>query len=98
MTQTSANEISFQGKLISFSSTPRPNVNGTMFRSAEIQFVNRHGEIVNRKAIIYEKNFSYGMEVGKDYLTLARNTENGVLLQMSHLSSAAAATADDFGF
>ncbi len=98
MTQTNSNEISFQGKLISFSSTPKANVNGTMFRNATIEFANIHGEVVQRRGIIYEKNFSYGMEAGKDYLTLARNTENGVLLQMSHLSSAAAATADDFGF
>lgn len=98
MKHTSPNEISFQGKLISISSTPKSNVNGTMFRNASIEFVNKHGELVKRRAIVYEKNFSYGMEVGENYLAVARTTENGIILQMSHLSSAASATEDDFDF
>ena len=88
----------FVAKLISVSPNAKPNVNGTMFRNASVEFPNINGELVTRQAIVYDNNFAYGMIVGNEYLTTATKTDEGVIITMSHLVAAETATADDFGF
>jgi hypothetical protein len=98
MKTISATEKQFISKLISFSNEPKPNVNGTMFRNATVEFPNINGELITRQAIVYEKNFSYGMQKGFEYITKASKTDEGVIIQVSHLQGAEQASAEDFGF
>ena len=88
----------FIAKLISVSANAKPNVNGTMFRNATVEFPNINGELVTRQAIVYDNNFAYGMIIGNEYLTTATKTADGVIITMSHLVGAETATAEDFGF
>jgi hypothetical protein len=92
------NEKSFTATLLSIANQPKENINGKLFRNASIEFPNINGELVKRQGIIYEKNFSYGMSIGNQYLAVAKRTENGVIITISHLANADLATIEDFGF
>lgn len=93
-------EAQFQSKLVDVSDDMRENVNGKPFVNCTIEFENAQGNTVRKGAIIYKKNLDHGMEVGNTYLTTVRITgdERGPLVTVSHLTSAARATEDDFGF
>lgn len=91
-------ETTFTGTLKQVSDDVRENVNGTKYRLATIEFVNADGVVKSAGCMIYEKNYSHGMTVGKDYLCTAARTDQGILITVSHLQNAVRATDDDFGF
>lgn len=91
-------ETTFTGTLKQVSDDVRENVNGTPYRLATIEFTNADGVIKTAGCMIYEKNYSHGMTIGKDYLCTAAKTTQGMLITVSHLQNAVRATEDDFGF
>lgn len=95
---TGSPECNFIGKLVSVAKEPKNNGNGTPYRACSVEFKNADEKVVQRGGLIYEKNYSYGMQVGNEYLCTARITDQGVLITVSHLQSAARASVDDFGF
>ena len=86
-------EANFEGTLISISDKVFTNKNGTEFRPAIIEMDGKE-----RKASVYEANYSYGMEVGKTYVCRARYNleEKSIFLDVSHFVTAKAASVDDF--
>lgn len=94
-------EASLAGKLISISSEVRENKNQTKYRLANIEIVKADGKKAQVTSIVYEKNYSHGMEVGSTYLTTATLTPDGpnpVLFTTSHLPANEVVTAEDLGF
>lgn len=88
----------FNAELLSISEKVMENTNGTPYRVGTIKFTNEMGVPKQVTATIYEKNYKYGMEVGKSYACRAFATDNGVFTQMSHLATAERASFEDFGF
>lgn len=89
------------GKLISISSEVRENTNSTKYRLANIEIVKDNGQKAVVTSLVYEKNYAYGMEIGKTYLTTATITPGGpspVLFTTSHLPANEVVTAEDLGF
>lgn len=86
---TGQNEAQFTAKLLSVSTNKLANINGTEYRPASIEFVDVNGKKQTASCIVYEKNFSYGMEKDSSYLATASQTEKGVLITLSHLSGSA---------
>lgn len=95
-------EFNFMAKLVSVADNVLENVNGTEYRVATIEFCPPNTETpVQRSAIMYEKNYQYGVSAGNYYLstmtpTTDQNGNQSVLLKVSHLTQAARATTDDF--
>ena len=90
-------EAIFQGKLSSVSATTQTNSNGTEFRVGSVILPNGK----ERSCRIYEKNYAYGMEIGKTYRGVVTQyaNSNGELqldLRLSHLTNAQRATLADF--
>jgi len=91
----------FSAELLSISDDAniQKNVNGTEYRIAGIKFVDNNGVEQKTTAVMYESNFKHGVEIGESYLTQATQTDQGVWMQVSHLTSITnRATADMFGF
>lgn len=91
----------FPAKVISISKNvlKLKNDNETPYRVATIQFTSNEGEIKTVTAIIYEKNFQYGMTEGETYqatVTITAGQPNP-LITVSHLNAGERATFDDFG-
>ena len=95
-------EAQFSSKLVSVNAeNVLENKNGTQYILGTIEFENAKGESEQGNAMIYMNNWSYGMEVGKTYLTTVRITPGSVqppLITLSHLTGTARPTADAFGF
>ena len=94
-------EYQFGAKMISeLSQTTRENSNGKKFKVCTIEFVDINGEIQKVAAMVYEGNYSKGLEVGETYLATARKGDDGrAYIQMSHLPyTGNTATTDMFGF
>lgn len=92
-------EAIFQGKLSSISATTQTNSNGTEFRVGSVILPNGK----ERSCRIYEKNYAYGMEIGKTYRGVVTqyadsNGEVQLDLRLSHLTNAQRATLADFDF
>ena len=92
-------EAVFQGKLSSVSANAQTNSNGTEFRVGSVILPNGK----ERSCRIYEKNYAYGMEIGKTYRGVVTQyaDSNGELqldLRLSHLTNAQRATLADFDF
>ena len=92
-------EAIFQGKLSSVSATTQTNSNGTEFRVGSVILPNGK----ERSCRIYEKNYAYGMEIGKTYRGVVTqyadsNGEIQLDLRLSHLTNAQRATLADFDF
>ena len=92
-------EAIFQGKLSSVSATTQTNSNGTEFRVGSVILPNGK----ERSCRIYEKNYAYGMEIGKTYRGVVTqyadsNGEVQLDLRLSHLTNAQRATLADFDF
>ena len=92
-------EAVFQGKLSSVSANAQTNSNGTEFRVGSVILPNGK----ERSCRIYEKNYAYGMEIGKTYRGVVTQyaDSNGELqldLRLSHLTNAQRATMADFEF
>lgn len=91
----------FEAKLLSISSNVLnlKNDNQTEYRVASIEFVADSGELKKVTAIVYEKNYRYGMTVGETYqatVTITAGQPNP-LITVSHLAAGVRATFDDFG-
>lgn len=95
---TGQTETQFQGQLISIGDQVLENSNGKKYLVGTVKFENSSGEKVQRSAIIYKKNFDFGMEVGNTFLCRAVNGQQGVLIIASHLTSASRASVEDFEF
>ena len=96
---TGQTEYQFEGKLLkALSETTLQNSNGKNYKLATIEFVDVHGVIQKASAMIYEGNYSKGVDVGKEYVCTARKgTDNQIYIQMSHLeANADRATTDMF--
>lgn len=92
-------QAQFQAVLKSISEKTLQNTNNKNYKVVGVEFENAAGVKQLASAAIYEGNYSKGVEVGKSYLTTVTIAEGGqAYLQMSHLESAALATADDFAF
>lgn len=89
---TGRNEYQFMGELLSVAKEPIKNVNNTEYRPCSIKFMAPNGNEVTSRALMYEKNFQHGVEVGEEYLCTATtdaDAEKGkeVLITVSHLQS-----------
>lgn len=89
----------FNAKLISISDKVLENANGTPYRVATVEFTDAKKAIQRVSALVYEKNFNYGMTVGETYLATVIITDgNAPLITVSHLpGSGNRASADMFG-
>lgn len=90
--------VQFTAKLESISENTFENVNGKLYKAVTVSFKDIKGNPASATGIIYEGNYKRGVEPGKEYLTVATQTEKGVLITMSHLTSAERPTADMFDF
>ena len=91
-------QAQFQAVLKSISEKTLQNSNQKNYKVVGVEFENASGTKQLASAAIYEGNYSKGVEVGKSYLTTVTISEGKAYLQMSHLESAALATAEDFAF
>lgn len=92
-------EKEFNAELLSVSEEVKTmkNEKQTEFRNATIRFEDVQGNEQQVRAIIYNKNYSRGMETGKKYLTTASPTEEGgPFIVMSHLAYSEEANSDMF--
>ena len=95
--ETGKTEFNFNATLLKIGEVVLRNSNEKAFKIVTLKFNLPDGEEVERTAMCFESNYSYGIEVGKDYLTnLAFDEEGTPQLRMSHLTNADRATADDF--
>lgn len=101
---TGQTEKQFSAKLVSIADAPMQNkTTGKDYYPCTIEFVNANGQIVQRTAIVYGANKSYGMEVGSEYMATAQQGVNSkgepaVYVHLSHLTFVNGATEDDFDF
>lgn len=94
-------EVTFEAKLVSISNVVKQmkNDNKTEYRGCTIEFVDEQAEIQKVGAIVYEKSYQHGMEVGQSYLTTASENESGdVFISMSHLTFTNKVNSDMFNF
>lgn len=75
----------FNAKLLAIGTTEQTNTNGKKFKVVTIEFVALDGKTYQETAMIFEGNYSLGIEVGKTYLTTATIVGERAYLQMSHL-------------
>ncbi|MDC7994034.1 hypothetical protein [Altibacter sp. HG106] len=90
--------FSFTAKLLRLGETILQNSNETNYKIAEVKFMLPSGEEVERTAMVYEKNYEHGLEVGKNYLTTVTfdEVDGTPYLRMSHLQNVQRASAADF--
>jgi len=84
-------------KLLSIGEKTQENSNGTTYKVATVKMDN--GKTVT--AIVYEGNYSFGVELGNNYAAKAiYDPERGgdLLIQMSHLIAGERANINDFDF
>ncbi|MDL5511727.1 hypothetical protein QSE00_07890 [Arenibacter sp. M-2] len=95
--ETGETEFLFNATLLKIGTSELENTNGKLYKIVTLKFNLPDGEEVERTAMCYQSNYSYGLEVGKDYLcNLSFDEENNPNIRMSHLSNANRVTADDF--
>ena len=97
---TGREEIQFGATLISISDKVLENSNKKKYKVATIEFENVDGKTVRSTALVYEGNYSKGLEIDQTYLAVATPMDDGaVIIQMSHLVYGGdIPTADMFGF
>ena len=89
----------FTAELVSIAQNAIANTNNVNFYPATVKYENAEGKTVNNTALVYENNFNYGMSVGTSYLgKVVKQKDKPMLLIVSHLTRATAATDADFGF
>lgn len=92
-------EVQFPATLLSISDSPLTNQNGKNYLVGTVRYKNVKGESKTASAVIYEGNYSKGMEVGETYLCTANQDDKGnTYLRLSHLMQTERASADDFDF
>ena len=96
---------SFTGTLVSLQPEFKENSNGKSYRLGTVKFVNAHAQEITTTCAVYKANLDLAeaagtpMAVGNQYLCNAQITSEGkAYINVSHLTSAPTATADDFGF
>ena len=95
--ETGETQFLFNARLLKIGEKTLENSNGKNYKIVTLKFNLPTGEEVERTAMCYASNYEYGIEVGKDYLCNLSFTEDGnPNINMSHLSNANKATADDF--
>jgi len=98
-TITGKEEFQFTGKMLSISNNVLTNSNGKEYKVVSIEFKDVNGVTQKASGIIYEGNYKHGVEVGKEYLCTASESNGQAYIHMSHLSGAAdRPTLDMFGF
>lgn len=98
---TKQNEVHFSAKLIAeLSETTLKNSNQKNYKIATIEFEDKTGKTQKSTAMIYEGNYSKGLEVGQNYLAVATKGENNkAFIRLSHLVYVdSRATVDMFDF
>jgi len=96
--QTGVVEKQFGGTLISISDKILKNSNGKEYKVATVEFEDINEKVQRCTALVYEGNYSKGIEEGETYLCTATPTEQGVIVKMSHLTyNGDRATPDMFG-
>jgi len=90
-------QYEFNCELLSVSSEPKTNVNGKQYRVGTIRFEDANKKMQQVTAIIYEKNYQRGMEVGENYLATARPDGKDVFITCTALKYAERASTDMFG-
>jgi len=99
--KTKQNEVVFSAELIApLSENTFENTNGKSFKIANVKFIDRAGKVQKSTALIYEGNYSKGMEVGQSYLAVASPGPDGrAYIRLSHLPYVDnRATIDMFSF
>jgi len=95
--KTGESEFLFNAQLLKVGASELENSNGKLYKIVTLKFNLPDGEEVERSAMCYGSNYSYGIEEGKSYLcNLSFDDEGNPGITMSHLSNADRATADDF--
>ena len=95
--KTGESEFSFNATLLDVGKNVIQNSNGKNYKIVTLGFQLPSGDEVQRTAICYEANYSYGIEVGKDYLSnLSFDAKGEPQIRMSHLNNADRASAEDF--
>jgi hypothetical protein len=95
--ETGEKQFLFNAKLLKIGEKTLENTNGKDYKIVTLKFNLPSGEEVERSAMCYESNYEYGIEEGRDYLCNLSFTEEGnPQINMSHLSNADRATANDF--
>lgn len=91
--------VQFNATLKSLSEKVLTNVNGKNYRIATIDFEDAKGVKQTTSAMVFEGNYSHGMSLGKEYLCTATMTQQGVIVNVSHLdANAGRADVDMFVF
>lgn len=94
---TGSMEVVTSAKLIQVGDNLLENKNGTGYYPCTVEVVTRNGE-KRVSALIYERNYAHGMELGKSYLCTVRKTDRGHLFILSHLPAVDMTEDKDFGF
>ena len=91
-------QAQFSAKLLSISEREFSNSNDKNYKVATIEFADVNSEIQRTSCLIYEGNYKHGMTIGQSYLATATKTDQGPIIQLSHLQGTAdRPTADMFG-
>ena len=95
--ETGEKQFLFNARLLKIGEKTLENSNGKNYKIVTLKFNLPSGEEVERTAMCYASNYNHGIEAGRDYLCNLSFTEEGKpQLNMSHLSNADRATANDF--
>jgi len=95
--KTGESEFSFNATLLKIGENVIQNSNGKDYKIVTLGFQLPSGDEVQRTAICHEANYSYGIEVGKDYLSnLSFDSKGEPQIRISHLMNADRASAEDF--
>jgi hypothetical protein len=95
--ETGEKQFLFNARLLKVGEKKLENSNGKNYKIVTLKFYLPSGEEVERTAMCYESNYNHGIEEGKDYLCNLSFTEEGEpQINMSHLSNAERASANDF--
>jgi hypothetical protein len=95
--KTGESEFSFNATLLEVGENVIQNSNGKEYKIVTLGFQLPSGDEVQRTAICYEANYSYGIEVVNDYLSnLSFDAKGEPQIRMSHLNNSDRASAEDF--
>ena len=95
--KTGESEFSFNATLLKIGENVIQNSNDKDYKIVTLGFQLPSGDEVQRTAICYQANYSYGIEVGKDYLSnLSFDSKGEPQIRISHLMNADRASAEDF--
>lgn len=95
--ETGEKQFLFNAELLKIGEKTLENSNGKEYKIVTLKFNLPTGEEVERSAICYASNYNHGIEEGRQYLCNLSFTEEGdPQINMSHLTKADRASAEDF--